>query len=316
METPVNQILTWLAVSDIFTMLSYVPFAIHFYCCYQAEGKLSERNSHGWMLFMIFHINLTSTTHTISIWMCVLLAVVRFLHIRKPTKTTYFRKRRMFQTKIIILFVYISSTVILIPNYMSNELRETTIDNITLYVLKDLKLGGDGTETMVLVNVWLYAVSAKLVPCLLMSVFGSLLIYNIHVKIRQRRKVLQISGTNCLRLTEHSRTTKMLLAVIVLFLITEFPQGILIVCSACVQGFFENVYIPLGDVMDIVALVNNSVNFILYCTMSIKFRQTFTQIYCSRCNRGRTVETRVSLSDYLQPAKFDSPNCNNNKLLP
>ena len=313
METPVNQILTWLAVSDIFTMLSYVPFAIHFYCY---GGKLSERNSHGWMIFMIFHINLTSTTHTISIWMCVLLAVVRYLHIRKPTRTTLFRKRRMNRTKIIILFIYISSSVILIPNYMSNELREaTTDDNSTAYVLKDLKLGREGTETMVLVNVWLYAVSAKLVPCLLMSVFGSLLIYNIHVKIRQRRKVLQISGNNCLRLTEHSRTTKMLLAVIVLFLVTEFPQGILIVCSACMHGFFESVYIPLGDVMDIVALVNNSVNFILYCSMSIKFRQTFAQIYCSRCSRGRAIETRVSLSDYLQPAKFDSPNCNNNKLL-
>ena len=313
METPVNQILTWLAVSDIFTMLSYVPFAIHFYC---SDDKISYRNSHGWMVFMIFHINLTSTTHTISIWMCVLLAVVRYLHIRKPTRTTLFRKRRMFQTKLIILFVYISSTVILIPNYMSNELQETTThDNSTAYVLKDLKLGRDGTETMVLVNVWLYAVIAKLVPCLLMSVFGSLLIYNIHVKIRQRRKVLQISGTNCFRLTEHSRTTKMLLAVIVLFLVTEFPQGILIVCSACVNGFFESVYIPLGDIMDIVALVNNSVNFILYCSMSIKFRQTFAHIYCSHCSRGGAIETRVSLSDYLQPAKFDSPNYNNNKLL-
>lgn len=316
METPVNQILTWLAVSDIFTMLSYLPFAFHFYCSYPHGAKFSERNTHGWMLFMIFHINLTSTTHTISIWMCVLLAVVRYLHIRKPTKATLFRKRRIYQTKVIILFVYISSTVILIPNYMSNELREMTINNETAYVLKDLKLGGNGTETMVLVNVWMYAVSAKLVPCVLMCIFGTLLIYNIHVKIRQRRKVLQISGNNCLRLTEHSRTTKMLLAVIVLFLVTEFPQGILIVCSACVKGFFEKVYIPLGDVMDIVALVNNAVNFILYCSMSIKFRQTFASIFCSKCNRGRTIESRVSLSDYLQPAKFESRYSNNNKLLP
>lgn len=315
METPVNQILTWLAVSDIFTMLSYLPFAYHFYCSSTSETKLSERNSHSWMIFMIFHINLTSTTHTISIWMCVLLAVVRFLHLRKPTKATLFRKRRIYQTKIIILCVYVSSAVILIPNYMSNELREATDDNETFYVLKDLKLGREGTPIMVLVNVWMYAVSAKLVPCLLMSIFGSLLIYNIHVKIRQRRKVLQISGNNCLRLSEHSRTTKMLLTVIVLFLITELPQGVLIVCSACVAGFFDSVYIPLGDVMDIVALVNNAINFVLYCSMSAKFRQTFVHIFCSRCKRGRTGETRVSLSDYLHPVKFDS-HSNNNKLLP
>ena len=310
-----NQILTWLAVSDILTMMSYVPFASHFYCIYPAGSRMSERHSHGWMTFMIFHINLTSTTHTISIWMCVLLAIVRFLHIRKPTKASIFRKRRIYQTKIIIICVYLSSAVILIPNYMSNELHESISDNETAYGLKDLKLGRNGTETMVLVNVWMYAVIAKLVPCCLMSVFGSLLIYNIHVKIRQRRKVLQISGNNSLRLTEHSRTTKMLLAVIVLFLITELPQGVLIVCSACVHGFFENVYIPLGDVMDIVALVNNAINFVLYCSMSTKFRQTFVHIYCRTCSRSRTSETRVSLSDYLHAVKFDS-HSNNNKLLP
>jgi hypothetical protein len=69
------------------------------------------------------------------------------------------------------------------------------------------------------------------------------------------------------RLTEHSRTTKMLVSVIILFLLTELPQGVLIVCSATVKDFFDTVYLPLGDVMDIVALINNAVNFILYCTM-------------------------------------------------
>ncbi|KAH3828420.1 hypothetical protein DPMN_130380 [Dreissena polymorpha] len=95
MATPVNQILTWLAVSDILTMVSYIPFALHFYCQFPNRGdQLQERNSHAWMSFLLFHINITSTTHTISIWMCVTLAIIRYIHITNPTKTNGLRIKK------------------------------------------------------------------------------------------------------------------------------------------------------------------------------------------------------------------------------
>ncbi|KAH3828401.1 hypothetical protein DPMN_130363 [Dreissena polymorpha] len=315
MGTPVNQILTWLAVSDLLTMVSYIPFALHFYCQFpNGDEQLHERNSHAWMSFLVFHINITSTTHTISIWMCVTLAIIRYIHITNPTKTNGFRLKRIQQTRIVIIIVYISSAVVLIPNYLSNELHETLQGNKTIYYLEDLKLGRPGTESTVLINVWMYAMIAKLVPCLLMSIFGGLLVYNIHVKIRHRRKVLQISGKSSIRLSEHSRTTKMLITVITLFIVTELPQGVLIVCSACIDNFFDNVYQPLGDVMDIMALVNNSINFVLYCSMSTKFRQTFVNLYFCAGRRGRTTSYNgVALTD-KRIRRFDS-NSNNNMLL-
>jgi len=39
------------------------------------------------------------------------------------------------------------------------------------------------------------------------------------------------------------------------------------------------VYVPLGDLMDILALINNGINFILYCTMSKQFRDQFTSLF-------------------------------------
>nr|XP_011441138.2 sex peptide receptor isoform X2 [Crassostrea gigas] len=312
MRTPVNLILTWLAVSDIITMLSYLPFAMHFYCIYPADAnKSTEKNSEGWMLYMIFHINLAATTHTVSIWLCVMLAIVRYLHIRSPTKANSMRLQRIKQSRYGILFIYVSSALILVPNYMSNKLLPDVLpdSNETIYVLRDLNLGKNDTETMVLINVWIYAFTAKLVPCLLMLIFGSLLIYNIHVKIRQRRKILQISGASSLRLSEHSRTTKMLLAVIILFLLTELPQGVLIILSACVENFYDQVYLLLGDVMDIVALVNNAVNFILYCSMSTKFRETFVHLFCNFHPLRRSEDSGYTLTDRL--AKLDSHSNNN-----
>lgn len=74
--------------------------------------------------------------------------------------------------------------------------------------------------------------------------------------------------------TDNSRTTRLLLVVIVLFVVTELPQAVLLFLSINLRGFFRHVYMPLGDAMDIVALVNNGVNFVLYCSMSRDFRNT------------------------------------------
>lgn len=78
----------------------------------------------------------------------------------------------------------------------------------------------------------------------------------------------------------------MLVTVVILFLITELPQGLLAMCSGLVHGCFESYYLPLGDTMDVVALCNNAINFALYCTMSSRFRLTFTRLL-QRSNANR-----------------------------
>jgi hypothetical protein len=82
------------------------------------------------------------------------------------------------------------------------------------------------------------------------------------------------------------RTTKMLVAVLMLFLITEFPQGILGLLSVMLgRCFFRTCYYLFGDVMDILALLNGAINFILYCSMSRQFRTTFALLFKPRMLR-------------------------------
>jgi len=47
--------------------------------------------------------------------------------------------------------------------------------------------------------------------------------------------------------------------------------------------------------MDFLALLNSSINFILYCTMSRQFRETFAQIFLPQCLRRK----RERLTDGL-----------------
>lgn len=72
------------------------------------------------------------------------------------------------------------------------------------------------------------------------------------------------------------RTTKMLVAVLILFLVTEFPQGIMHFLTGWYgPEFFRCYYNTWAEVWDMLALINSAVNFILYCFMSKQFRTQF-----------------------------------------
>ncbi|XP_015177510.1 PREDICTED: sex peptide receptor-like [Polistes dominula] len=97
------------------------------------------------------------------------------------------------------------------------------------------------------------------------------------------------SNRNMDKERQTDRTTMMLLAVLLLFLLTELPQGVLGLLSVILgSGFFHTCYLMLGDVIDILTLINSAINFILYCTMSRQFRTTFKQLFCTKWkNLGR-----------------------------
>jgi G protein-coupled receptor 139 len=153
-------------------------------------------------------------------------------------------------------------------------------------------------------NYWIQAILFKLIPCVLLTTLTVLLLITMR-QANARRAKLKSQGRRdeSDRARECNRTTTMLVAVVGLFQLTEFPQGVLTLGSIFVsefyqnvyspQGvltlgsifvseFYQNVYSPLGDLLDIMALLNNSINFILYCTMSSQFRRTFVNTLCGR----------------------------------
>ena len=104
---------------------------------------------------------------------------------------------------------------------------------------------------------------------------------------------------------------------------TEFPQGILAIFSIIFEesNFHHNVYMKLGDLMDIFALINNSINFVLYCSMSRTFRKTFKKVLINMfCNnyfiKDSSLKRAVSFAGSQQNVKQKVRNSlalNNNK---
>jgi hypothetical protein len=91
-----------------------------------------------------------------------------------------------------------------------------------------------------------------------------------------RSQVTTLNSTKSLRHKHQTdRTTRMLVAVLVLFLVTEIPQGVMALLSGVLgRQFFIKCYSTgMGEILDLLALLNSAINFLLYCSMSRQFRR-------------------------------------------
>jgi hypothetical protein len=71
-------------------------------------------------------------------------------------------------------------------------------------------------------------------------------------------------------------------------------------CIRLVDAFDNlQVYVNLGDLLDILVLINNGINFILYCSMSKQFRDTFVAVLHLDCFCSST----------STPQLYDSGSC-------
>ncbi|KAH9513194.1 hypothetical protein Btru_034351 [Bulinus truncatus] len=295
MASSTNTILLWLAVCDLFKMLDYLLFAAHFYVMAPDDPNRPPfgTKDFSWICFLLFHASFSIVCHAISIWLTIALAIFRYIYICKPTSGVYYCSQE--RARFVVIIVALLSIVICVPNYAVNTYFVTDVSKnsttsldfepeenfSTFYYYPQTRKSNTVEEVISQINNWLQAILIKLVPCFMLTTLTLLLVHAMHKAYRRRLK-LKSQGRKIEsdKNGEHNRITRMLLAVVILFTLTELPQGILTLMNIFVPCFTETVYDKLGDLLDIMALTNNSVNFILYCTMSTQFRTTFATIFC------------------------------------
>lgn len=298
MISSTNFILTWLAIADLFTMLDYFPFAMHFYILKDEDLEQLNTRGFGWICFLLFHGSFSIICHTIAVWLTIALAIFRFLYIWFPTKGSTLCT--LDHAKKVIVVIIFGTVFMCIPNiiangyghedkcvYSQNETDNSTmisgVDRIYMWAMRK---GGafDFNESL---NFYVQASLMKIIPCIMLTLLTILLVVAMH-RAYKRRMALKNKGKkeDAEKHSEHNRTTLMLLSVVVLFLITELPQGIMTFLNTN-EDFLYNTYMPLGDLFDITALCNNAINFVLYCSMSTQFRTTFKDVFCSCCPKVR-----------------------------
>ena len=208
----------------------------------------------------------------------------RYVFIRTRGK----RNLTINTTVILIVLVYILSIVVFIPNYIVTEVEPVyqPAYNTTIYRMKNLVIYFKNSSAINTVNVWSFILIGKVLPCFLISLFGGLLLRTLGDSKRLSESLKQTQCSQ--RMRAHKRTTVMLLVIIVMFIVAELPSGILVLVSAFVDGFFMDYYLLFADTLEIVSLINNAVNFIMYCSMSRQFRECLTESFpgCASDKRG------------------------------
>ena len=298
MISPTNAILTGLALADNLVMIDYMVYAVHTYILVQRS--IEDRFSYPWAVYVFIHSHVTQVFHTISIWLTLTLAVWRYLSVAHPLSSRGWCTLN--RALVAILIAYVGSPILCIPTYLTSTIRDKDVivknplfpnlnETVRVYFV-DASEMAKTYKSLVKISFWTYSVIVKILPCLALTILSYCLVSAL-VNARERRDQLKrnrsaaknsSSGGEESEGRHTDRTTVMLLAILILFLITEIPQGILVLLSGILDdddndAFFRNCYTAFNEVMDILALINGAINFILYCAMSRQFRQTFIRLF-------------------------------------
>lgn len=284
MCSPTNAILTGLAVADLLVMLEYIPYASHMYLYHRSRR---DRYTYGWAVFVFFHSLFTQVCHTVSICLTVTLAVWRYIAVAHPQRNREWCSSERtwmaiagayFICPLICLPVYFTTEVVSKEEILTHDGNSMNFSdyNASEILINQTLWFVDHSETMKtnqllsLLDFWVYSVVIKLIPCLTLTILSLRLILAL-MEAKKRRKTL--TSTTLVRTSDDKmmentyeikkskkksakvldkerqtdRTTRMLLAVLLLFLLTEFPQGVLGLLSGILgSGFFRTCYIQLG----------------------------------------------------------------------
>ncbi|XP_023031798.1 G-protein coupled receptor dmsr-1 [Drosophila willistoni] len=302
-KAPINNILKWLAVADMFVMLEYIPYTSYQYIYMKGDKDLS----YGWAVYLLFHMHFTQILHTISIGLTVTLAIWRYVAIRHPNGSC--ANFLLAHSREAILFPFLISPILCLPTYFVFKVREThelATDEAMFHVYFD------NNSILYRFNFWIHSVIIKLLPCCILTIISLVLMHVLCEASRRRLKLKDYDTTakyaiqfnlndqtkskrrppRCDR--RNDRTTLLLVAVLILFLVTEFPQGLLGLLSGILKKcFFEHCYPPFGEIVDLLALINAAVGFVLYGFMSKQFRTTFRSLFFKR-HFGSSEMTRLT----------------------
>jgi H+/gluconate symporter-like permease len=192
---------------------------------------------------------------------------------------------------------YCCGTIISLPIFFSMEIRETKTSSDTLYTVQTTELAKNHWK----VYLCIYSFFIKLLPSIALTYLSARLMKSlIEVKKRKEKLASNVTLKALKNKNRANRTTKMLLAILLLFLITELPQGLFGVFSAFLhEDFYLFCYQKMGDIFDFLALINSSINFILYCFMSTPFRKTFKNIFFTSCQHSNQADFENRLNEEL-----------------
>ncbi|VDL88801.1 unnamed protein product [Schistocephalus solidus] len=315
MQTPTNFLLTSLAVSDGLIMFLYIPFTSYF-----IYGEHMTAAAYPMAIYLILYVNLQNLLHIFSCGIIVTLAVFRLIYAKYLLKCQQWCSHK--RAVLAVGLVLFTATFFTIPCIIGHRIFPVN-EVLTDGRFTPMEGGLREFDEIYMVNYvqsewrrrllyWNAAVMVKLAPLFCFILLSSLLIATLHARVRharslsrqsfERKKLTEpsilsqcssadvvdnplrrMNEAEKIRERSNSRTTHLLLALMIIYIFAFIPQVILLLMSFGMGiCFSETVYDPLGNLMDLLTLLSCGTNFWLYCIMSQQFRETFLKLFCPK----------------------------------
>ncbi|XP_050416348.1 sex peptide receptor-like [Patella vulgata] len=287
MRSPTNTLLVGMAISDMLTGVFPLPIFLQFF----ATDRLREYIPYSWCYaYMYLAEYIPTIFHTASIWLTMALAIQRYIYVCHSFKARVWCT--IPNAILVSIGVYVIATLSQLSRFFevsffpievsSNvHVNQTVVGCVQMYaswVLLDMKI-------YMSIYFWFRVLFIHLIPCSFLVVMNALLIYAMRVaQVRRMQLLRQNKKSESKKLKDSNCTTLMLVAVVGLFLLVEFPLGILMIIMIISNTFDINIIEPhtlktLSIFSNLFILLSYPLNFFIYCGMSKQFRETFKRLF-------------------------------------
>lgn len=248
---------------------------------------------------------LTNTFLTCTGWLTVAVTAERFIVIRFPLSARRISTIPRAVAAVILVFV------ISIALYISYYFEFVPITDLSSK--KELNLTSLSQDpTYHQYQQYMDMVVASFLPCIILLIFNSLLVYKLaqHRSLRRRLSV-QYSDRNNRHSVPRDDTwhvTLVVVSIVVVFLTSRAIAtylDILVALNGRDEAFRSGLMKGLKHISNFLVLTNSSVNFILYCLIGTRFRKTFLRVFgfccCGHCDAHRLGYMRAA-TDTAMPS--------------
>lgn len=287
--SPTNVLLIALSISTTLTGVWPIPCNVHFYVL----GNYVEYVSCGWSIACDILVDYLPTIfHTCSIWLTVALAVQRYIivcHAKTSAATQWCTVQNVVRASVTILFAAClphgirfferSHMTVTSPSRINDSVNVSACEwRLVDFVAhnENLYFGCYYFFRIVFINC---------LPCIVLVLLNAALVNTMKTAEARRKILLKYNRrSECRRLAESNATTLMLVTVVGVFLLVEFPMAILFVVLIIDNTFDFGIFDETSSatatlVVNLLVQFSYLINFFIYCAMSRQFRKTFKSLF-------------------------------------
>lgn len=238
---------------------------------------------------------MTNVFLTTTCWLTVAVSVERFLSLRFMMHPRLVCSPK--RAKRAILCIFFASFLFHFSKFFE-YVPNTDLRTPQPLLPTELTRNKAYDSAMHIINIMLVA----LLPLAALVIFNSFLIYFLatHRRRMLRHKAKGISGSTSSASFSNGVTSggsssvdmlhvsAVVVAVVLVFLVCH-SLGIFMALNIVTHGrhkiFSNHLFVAFKHVNNLLVLVNSSVNFIVYCSISRKFRKMFAAVFCRRLIR-------------------------------